>query len=64
MEIASFIELLTPLVPHYFLILASIANIGKGCNYHNGKDDNENDDCYNDDVELDCNNDDDDDTDT
>jgi len=33
MEIASFIELLTPLVPQYFLLLASIANIGKNISF-------------------------------
>eukprot|EP01041_Mallomonas_annulata_P009273 gene9273-19251_t len=33
LELSSFIELLTPLAPHYFLLMASIANIGKNISY-------------------------------
>lgn len=33
MDISSFIELLTPLAPKYFILLASIANIGKNISY-------------------------------
>lgn len=33
MECSSFIEILTPLAPGYFLILASVANIGKNIAY-------------------------------
>ena len=33
MDSASFIELLTPLAPQYFLLLASIANIGKNISF-------------------------------
>ncbi|CAE7441460.1 RUS4, partial [Symbiodinium microadriaticum] len=33
MDVSSFIELLTPLCPAYFLPLASIANIGKNISF-------------------------------
>ena len=52
MEISSIVELLTPLVPQYFLIIASTANIGKS---DGGVDDNDDGvviDCYYDDADV------------
>ena len=33
MDVSSFIELLTPLAPSYFLLLASVANVGKNISF-------------------------------